>query len=252
MKTVLLAGGRGTRLLDERAVTPKPMVDIGDRPIIRHIMGHYAHFGFSEFIVCLGFMGNVIKRYFLEYPNLASDVTVHTATQKVDVHRPPPEDWTVHLIDTGLNTNTGGRLLRVAPLLSETFFLTYGDGVSDIDLNELLRFHRSHGRIATVSAVHPPARFGGLELDGDRVTTFSEKPQAREGWINGGFMVFEPEVFKDIEDDSTILETDVLERLADRGELMAFRHHSFWQCMDTPRDARVLEKLFEEGPPWFL
>lgn len=252
MKVVILAGGFGTRLAEETDRIPKPMVEIGGRPILWHIMKHYAHYGFKEFFIALGYKGEVIKRYFLDYYTLNGSMTINLSNGEVQVHNKECEDWIVHLIDTGLHTNTGGRIKRLEPWLKdETFMVTYGDGVSDIDLHDLLRFHRSHGRLATVTAVRPPARFGGLIFDGDLVVEFTEKPQIGEGWINGGFLVFEPGVFDYLEGDNTSLEADTLERLAADGQLAAYRHDGFWQCMDTLRDVRLLRSLWESGnPPW--
>jgi glucose-1-phosphate cytidylyltransferase len=254
VKVVILAGGQGTRLVEETEVKPKPMVEIGGRPIVWHILKHYAHFGFREFCIALGYKGDDIKRFFLDYIRLSGSVSVEVATGRQSFHESRAEDWVVHLIDTGLKANTGGRLKRLQPWLEGgTFMLTYGDGVCDIDLRELLRFHRSHGRIATVTAVRPPARFGGLIFDGDLVSQFTEKPQIGEGWINGGFMVFEPAVFEYVESDETSLEADALERLAADRQLAAYRHDRFWQCMDTLRDVRILESLWASGSaPWKL
>ena len=252
MKVVILAGGLGTRLAEETAVKPKPMVEIGGRPILWHIMKHYAHYGCKEFFIALGYKGEEIKRYFLDYYTLSSSMTINLSNGDVQVHNKGCEDWTVHLADTGLHTLTGGRVKRLEPWLKEeTFMVTYGDGVSDIDLHDLLHFHRSHGRLATVTAVRPPARFGGLIFDGDLVAEFTEKPQIGEGWINGGFLVFEPGVFDYLEGDNTSLEADTLERLAADGQLAAYRHDRFWQCMDTLRDVRLLESLWQDGnAPW--
>jgi len=252
VKVVILAGGFGTRLTEETEVKPKPMVEIGGRPILWHIMKHYAHYGFKEFFIALGYKGEVIKRYFLDYYKLNGSMTINLSNGDVQVHNKECEDWIVHLMDTGLRTQTGGRVKRLEPWLKdETFMMTYGDGVSDIDLHDLLRFHRSHGRLATVTAVRPPARFGGLNFDGDLVAEFTEKPQIGEGWINGGFIVFEPAVFKYLEDDHSILEIDGLERLATERQLAAYRHDRFWQCMDHLRDVRLLESLWQSGkPPW--
>jgi glucose-1-phosphate cytidylyltransferase len=251
LKVVILAGGLGTRLANETTPTPKPMVEIGGRPILWHIMQHYAHYGHSEFLVCLGYRGDVVKRYFFEYAQFGGDVTVSTATGGIEVHDGPREQWTVHLIDTGPTTDTGGRVKRMKDWLDDDhFLLTYGDGVSNVDLDALVRFHGSHGRLATVTAVRPPARFGGLELEGDRVSEFSEKRMS-EGWINGGFMVLSSAVLDQISGDDASLELDLLESLAQHGELAAFRHDGFWQCMDTPRDVRLLSHLWESGdPPW--
>jgi glucose-1-phosphate cytidylyltransferase len=252
MKVVILAGGLGTRLAEETAVRPKPMVEIGGHPIIWHIMKHYARHGFTEFVVALGYKGEDIKRFFLDYNRLRTNLTVDTATGQSNFHEAAPDAWTVHLIDTGLNANTGTRLKRLQPWLEgETFMLTYGDGVCDLDLKDLLRFHRSHGTLVTVTAVRPPARFGGLIFDGDVVSDFTEKPQIGEGWINGGFMVLEPGVFRYLEANDPILEADALERLATDKQLTAYRHEGFWQCMDTLRDLRLLEALWQSGkPPW--
>lgn len=252
MKVIILAGGLGTRLAEATTVKPKPMVEIGGRPILWHIIKHYAHYGFKEFFIALGYKGEEIKRYFLNYYTLSSSMTTHLSNGDVQVYNKGCEDWTVHLMDTGLDTFTGGRVKRLEPWLQdETFMATYGDGVSDIDLRDLLRFHRSNGRIATVTAVRPPARFGGLIFDGDLVAEFTEKPQAGEGWINGGFLVFEPGVFDYLKGDSTSLEADTLERLAADGQLAAYRHDRFWQCMDTLRDVRLLESLWQsDKPPW--
>ncbi len=252
MKVVILAGGLGTRLAEETDVKPKPMVDIGGQPILWHIMKHYAHYGFREFIVALGYRGEVIKRYFLDYHHLAGSMTISLAEGVLKAHETRLEDWIVHLIETGLDTQTGGRVKRLQSWLGdETFMLTYGDGVSSVDLRALLAFHRSMGRIGTVTAVRPPARFGGLDLDGDLVSQFLEKPQIGEGWINGGFMVFEPAIFDYLDDDASILETDGLERLAVRSQLAGYRHADYWQCMDTLRDLRQLRAHWDSGrAPW--
>ena len=252
MKVAILAGGLGTRLVEETTVIPKPMVEIGGRPIVWHIMKHYAHYGFKEFYLALGYKSGEFKRYFLEEINMAGSLTLSLKERKVETHENHAEDWTVHLIETGLYTITGGRVRRLAGFLRDgTFMMTYGDGVSNVDLKALLKFHRSHGKLATVTAVRPPARFGGLEFDGDRVTHFSEKPQTGEGWINGGFFILEPKVLDYIDGDETHWEREPLERIASEGQLMAYRHESFWQCMDTLRDKRLLENLWEGGsPPW--
>ncbi len=252
MRVVVLAGGLGTRLAEETAVRPKPMVEIGEQPILWHIMKIYAHQGFNEFFVALGYKGEEIKRYFRDCYTLSGNMTIHLATGQSDVRASSAEDWHVHLVDTGQATNTGGRVGRLAEFLRDgPFMLTYGDGVGDIDLRGLLAFHRAQGRLATVTAVRPPARFGGIVFDGDLVAEFTEKPQIGEGWINGGFMVFEPAVLDRIEGDDTNLEADVLERLAEERQLAAYRHEGFWQCMDTLRDKRLLESLWRNGnPPW--
>jgi glucose-1-phosphate cytidylyltransferase len=252
MKVVILAGGLGTRLSEETERKPKPMVEIGGRPILWHILKHYAHHGFEDFYLALGYKAEVVKRYFLDYHALRRDLTIDLADGKVEVRQGGAEDWRVHLLDTGLHTNTGGRLKALEPHLADgTFMLTYGDGVSDVDLRALLDFHRGHGLLATVTAVRPPARFGGLVLDGDRVQEFTEKPQIGEGWINGGFMVFEPGILDYLESPDDSLEIVALERAAEDGQLAAFRHDRFWRCMDTLRDLRVLEELWQGGAaPW--
>ncbi len=252
MKVVILAGGIGSRLAEETEVKPKPMVEIGGRPILWHIMKHFAHYGLNEFLIALGYKGEEVKRYFLDYHNLSGSMTVNLASGQVQTRSRECEDWTVHLMDTGTETFTGGRVKRLEPWLKEaTFMVTYGDGVSNIDLGVLLKFHRAHGRIATVTAVRPPARFGGLVFDGDRVVEFSEKPQIGEGWINGGFLVFEPAVFDYLEGDRSSLEADAMERLAADNQLVAYRHEKFWQCMDTMRDMRLLQGLWQSGnAPW--
>jgi glucose-1-phosphate cytidylyltransferase len=252
MKAVILAGGLGSRLMEETELRPKPMVEIGGRPLLWHILKHYSHFGLREFVIALGYRGDLIKRYFADAIGLDGSVTVHTRARWLERHDEAPEDWIVRLIETGSETITGGRLKRLAPLVSDgTFMMTYGDGVSDVDLRALLAFHRTHGRLATVTAVRPPARFGAIELDGDRVARFSEKPQVGEGWINGGFFVLEPRVIDYIDGDLTHWEREPLERLAAEGQLMAFRHDSFWQSMDTLRDKRYLESVWASGqPPW--
>jgi len=252
LKVVILAGGLGSRLAEETEVKPKPMVEIGGRPILWHIMKIYAHHGFKEFIIALGYKGDVIKRYFLDLYNLSGSLQIDFSTGKVDRETESPEDWRVQLAETGLETQTGGRLKRVKPYVHDTtFMLTYGDGVSDVDLPALLRFHRSQGRIATVTAARPPARFGALVFDGDRVMSFTEKPQIGEGWINGGFFVFEPGIFDYLEGDQTNLEAEALPRLARDGQLVAYRHEGFWLCMDTLREKRLLENLWQnEQAPW--
>ena len=255
MKTVILAGGLGTRLAEETGVRPKPMVEIGGYPIIWHILKQYSAFGFHEFVVALGYKGDVIRKYFLEYANLRRNLTVDLRSGRT-IHddSSQPDPWRVHLVETGDNTDTGGRLAQLHPWVGrETFFLTYGDGVSNVDLTQLLAFHRAHGALATVTAVRPPARFGSLEMDGDLVTHFAEKPLASEGWINGGFFVFEPGVFDYLSGPEVSLERDALPRLAAAGQLRAFRHPDFWQCMDTLRDVRVLESLWtSNAAPWKL
>lgn len=253
MNVVILCGGLGTRLSEETHIKPKPMVEIGGRPILWHIMKIYERHGLKNFMLALGYKGEVIKDYFLNYHARQSDLTVNLKSGKVDYTNPMAEDWSLSLIDTGASTMTGGRLLRLKPHLQSggTFMLTYGDGVSNVDITALLAFHRSHGRLATVTAVRPPARFGDLRIEKNRVTHFEEKPQAGEGWINGGFFVFEPEVLDFIFDDTTILEKVPLEQLAQKGELMAYEHPGYWQSMDTLRDKQALEELWHSGKaPW--
>ena len=252
MKVAILAGGLGTRLAEETETKPKPMVEIGGRPILWHIMMHYSHYGFDDFAIALGYKSEVIKKYMVDYCSLNSNLTVNLKDGLVTKHTDYCPDWTVDLIDTGIHTNTGGRIKRLAPYMgNETFMLTWGDGVSDVNLHDLLAFHRSHGKLATLTAVRPTARFGHLELESDQITEFSEKPQLGEGWINGAFFVLEPGVFDYIEGDDTQWEKAPLERLAQDGQLMAYRHTSFWQCMDTMRDKRLLESLWQSGDaPW--
>lgn len=252
MKVAILAGGYGSRLAEETEVKPKPMVEIGGHPILWHIMMHYAHFGYDEFIIALGYKGEVIKKYMVDYCSLNSNLKVKLRTGEIEANGGYKPDWAVELVDTGMTTQTGGRIKRLAPYIGdETFMLTWGDGVSDVDLHKLLEFHRSHGKLATMTAVRPPARYGHLDLNGSRVLVFSEKPQTEEGWINGAFFVLEPEVFDYIDGDKTVWEREPLERLARDGQLMAYKHHSFWQCMDTIREKHLLEKFWQSGnPPW--
>ena len=255
MNIVILAGGFGSRLAEETEVKPKPMVEIGGYPILWHIMKHFAHYGHKEFFIALGYKSEMIKRYFLDYSALSGSMTINLASGEVETqNKSCDEDWKVHLIDTGLQTLTGGRVKRLERFLSgDTFMVTYGDGVSDIDLGELMRFHKAHGKVATVTAVRPPARFGGLVFDGDLVTEFTEKPQIGEGWINGGFLMFEPEVFNYLSGDKSSLEADAMERLAVDNQLVAYRHGGFWQCMDTMRDMRLLQSLWQnDKAPWKL
>ncbi|HXE12245.1 MAG TPA: glucose-1-phosphate cytidylyltransferase [Bryobacteraceae bacterium] len=252
MKVAILAGGVGSRLAEETELKPKPMVEIGGKPIIWHIMMHYAHYGLTDFVIALGYKGEVIKKYMLDYAALSCDLRINTRTGLVSLQGDPAFDWNVDLVETGMNTQTGGRIKRLKHIIGkEPFMLTWGDGVSDVDLNALLSFHRSHGKLATLTAVRPTARFGHLDLEGDSVVEFSEKPQTREGWINGAFFVLEPEVFEYIDDDATSWEKGPLERLAREGQLMAYKHESFWQCMDTLREKKYLESLWESGAaPW--
>ncbi|MDQ0301458.1 glucose-1-phosphate cytidylyltransferase [Ancylobacter polymorphus] len=254
MKVVILAGGFGTRISDESTVVPKPMIEIGGRPILWHIMKIYSAHGFNEFIICLGHRGYVIKEYFSNYFLHMSDVTFNMAGNSMEVHRETAEPWRVTLVDTGDGTNTGGRLKRVASYLrgEPCFAMTYGDGVADIDLKAELAFHQAHGRLATIAAVTPPSRFGVLEIDADgRVASFREKPPNEVGRINGGFFLLSPKVLDLISDDSTAWEQEPLESLSSQGELKAFLHDGFWQPMDTPRDRRLLQERWTSGAaPW--
>ena len=252
MKVVILAGGLGTRLQEETTVRPKPMVEIGGRPMLWHIMHLYAHHGLTEFVLALGYKAEFVREYFLRYHQVSRDLTVRLADGSATTHGTPTEDWTLHLIDTGLATQTGGRLRRLREWIGdETFCLTYGDGVSNVDITRLVAFHRAHGRLATVTAVRPAARFGGIELEGDAVRAFAEKDQTSEGWINGGFFVLEPQVLDYIDGDDTIWERGPLERLAAEDQLRAFRHEEFWWPMDTLRDVKLLEAHWATGAaPW--
>ena len=252
MQTVILAGGLGTRLSEETTLKPKPMVEIGDRPILQHILESYAAQGEREFVIALGYLGHMIKRYFMDWRALGGDLAIDFGAGTVARAGEPPHDWRVQLVETGADTQTGGRVKRVAKYLrNEPFMLTYGDGVSDVNLRGLIEFHQRHGKLATVTGVHPPARFGEMNVVGDRVERFDEKPQLRQGWINGGFMVFERAVVDRIAGDDTVLERDVLEPLAREGQLMVWKHDGFWQCMDTLRDVRTLTTLWQRGQaPW--
>jgi glucose-1-phosphate cytidylyltransferase len=256
MKVAILAGGRGSRLAEETAVKPKPMVEIGNRPILWHIMKIYNHFGYSDFIIALGYKGEVIKKYMVDYCSLSTNLTVDIGAGTVQSHDDNRPDWRVELIDTGIPTQTGGRIKRLQPYVGdEPFMLTWGDGVADIDIDALIDFHQAHGKLATMTIVRPPARYGHIEMN-DRtgqVHRFTEKPQLGEGWINGAFFVLEPEVFDYIDGDDTVWEHEPLEGLARDGELMAYRHESFWQCMDTLREKVILENFWSSGEaPWKL
>jgi glucose-1-phosphate cytidylyltransferase len=252
MKVVILAGGQGTRISEETATRPKPMVEIGGKPILWHIMKIYSAYGFKDFIICLGYKGYMIKEYFNNYFLHMSDVTFDMALNKMVVHQNSAEAWRVTLVDTGENTMTGGRLKRIASYLGQDdFFCTYGDGVGDVNISSLLEFHRQQGRLATLSAVQPPGRFGALNLDGGRVDHFQEKPDGENGWINGGFFVLSPKVLDCVADDATIWEREPLEKLASMGQISAYRHSGFWQPMDTLRDKNHLEELWASGKaPW--
>ena len=252
MKVIILAGGFGTRLSEYTESIPKPMVPIGEKPILWHIMKTYAHFGHKDFYLALGYKAEIIKEYFLTFSAINSDFTVELSNGTVEQHQTDDTDWRVTLVHTGLESMTGGRVKRLQKFIGkEPFMLTYGDGVADIDMNALLKFHKSHGKMVTVTAVHPSARFGELEITKQQVNSFQEKPQTGQGWINGGYFVIEPEFFELIEKDMTILEKKPLERAAQMGELMAFRHKGFWQCMDTKRDLDNLEELWLSGKvPW--
>lgn len=252
MKVAILAGGVGSRLAEETDVRPKPMVEIGGKPILWHIMMHYAWYGFKEFVVALGYKGDVIKKYMMDFCHLNSNLTCNLKTGEITYHGGFVPDWTVELVDTGVNTLTGGRIKRLAPYVKgDTFMLTWGDGVSNVNLKDLLAFHRSHGKLATVTAVRPPARFGHLAFNGDKVEEFSEKPQTSEGWINGAFFVLEPRVLDYIDGDATQWEREPMERLAREGQMMAYRHSDFWQCMDTLRDKKLLQEMWDaDKAPW--
>lgn len=251
MRVVILAGGRGTRLAEETGTRPKPMVEIGGKPMLWHIMNIYAAHGHNDFFVACGYLGHIIKEYFANFVIHESDFAVDLATGDRKILAQSKYDWTVSAVDTGLDSLTGARVKRLEPYLSgDPFMVTYGDGVADVDVGELVKFHKAHGKLATLTAVHPPARFGSLHLDGDRVAQFDEKNQAHEGWINGGFFVLEPKVLEYLE-GNVPLERDPLERLAADGELMAFKHDGFWQPMDTLREKQMLEELWDSGQaPW--
>ena len=252
MKVVILAGGFGTRLAEMTDVMPKPMVTIGGYPILWHIMNLFSAYGHKEFLLALGYKAEAIKQFFLNYSSLNADFTVDMATGKIEWHSPCQIDWRVSLVETGIQTMTGGRIRRLKDYIDgQPFLLTYGDGVADVNVEKLLDFHRSHGKMVTVTTVHPGARFGELSLEGAQVRSFKEKPQTTQGWINGGFFVMQPEFLDLIVDDSTVLEREPLELAASQGELMAYRHEGFWQCMDTVRDRNYLEELWSSGrAPW--
>lgn len=255
MKAVLLCGGFGTRLGEETQLKPKPMVEIGGKPILWHIMKIFEKHNIKDFQLALGYKSHLIKDYFIKYNSLNNDFTVNLKSGKIKFTNEINENWNINLIDTGLETMTGGRLLRLKEVLKneETFMLTYGDGVSNIDLSKLLQFHKSHGKIVTVTAVRPPVRFGELIIDNNnKVEEFAEKPQAGKGWINGGFFVFNKEIFNYIENDSIMLEREPLEKLSSQGELMAYKHEGYWQCMDTIREKEILENLWNSDNAMWL
>lgn len=253
MKAVIVAGGFGSRLSEETVLRPKPMVEIGGKPILWHIMNIYGASGITEFIIALGYKGEVIKEYFLNFYALNNDISIDLHSGETTIHDAKQPQWKVHLVDTGLHSQTGGRLKRLAPWVErdETFMFTYGDGVADLDISRLLSFHKSHGKLATVTTVRSPARFGRLVFDNDRVTEFYEKSESSEGWINGGFFVLNPKVIDYIDGDETIWERSPVEQLARDGQLMGYRHYGFWSCMDTLKEKNILEELWSSGkPPW--
>ncbi|MDC1434745.1 glucose-1-phosphate cytidylyltransferase [Amylibacter sp.] len=254
MKVVILAGGFGTRLAEYTDIIPKPMVAVGDRPILWHIMRRYAHYGHKDFHLALGYKADVIKKYFLNNNQVSSDFTIDLKSGEQTYFNRDNVDWKVSLIDTGLNTMTGGRLKHLKTFIgNETFLLTYGDGLADIDIGNLLTFHKKHKKMVTVTAVRPSARFGELKIKNEIVTSFVEKPQTESGWINGGYFVVEPEFLDLIDEDSSVLEREPLERATAMGELAAYKHYGFWQCMDTKRDHDLLNELYEEGTaPWLV
>lgn len=254
MKVVILAGGFGTRISEESHLKPKPMIEIGDRPILWHIMKEYSHYGFNDFIICLGYKQQVIKEFFSNYYLHTSDITFDMENNKMTVHNHSADPWKVTLVDTGLNTMTGGRIKRIKDYIgNETFMLTYGDGVSDINPKELLKFHKKNGKLATITAIQPGGRFGALDINekNSTIREFMEKRKEDGGWINGGYMVLSPKIFDYIEGDQTVLEKEPLEKVAKMGQLSAYKYDGFWQCMDTLRDKIYLEELWDSGEaPW--
>ena len=252
MKVIILAGGFGTRLSEYTDAIPKPMAKIGDKPILWHIMKIFEHHALNDFVLALGYKNEIIKEYFSKYSLLNSDFSIDLKSGNMEMHQVQSEDWNVTLVDTGLETMTGGRIKRLKDFIgNQTFMVTYGDGVGNIDIKNLIKFHKSHKRLATVTAVRPQARFGELEIVDDCVKSFKEKPQLDQGWINGGFFVLEPEVFDLISDDSVMFERQPLEELSSDENLMAYKHHGFWKCMDTKRDLEILNDLWNTNPPWF-
>lgn len=253
MKVIILAGGFGTRISEYTDVVPKPMVPIGGKPIVWHIMNTFSEFNHTDFYLALGYKAEVIKDYFLNYRSLNEDFTVNLLDGKITSHHNHSKDWRVTLVDTGDNTMTGGRVKRMKEFIGdEPCMITYGDGLANVNLNELLDFHNNHKKMVTLTAVRPSARFGELDLDNDKVISFQEKPQLHQGWINGGYFIVNPEFFDFIDGDSTMLEREPLEKISEMGELMAFRHEGFWQCMDTKRDHELLESLLKSGAPWAI
>lgn len=253
MKVIILAGGFGTRISEYTDVVPKPMVPIGGKPIVWHIMNTFSEFNHTDFYLALGYKAEVIKDYFLNYRSLNEDFTVNLLDGKITSHQNHSKDWRVTLVDTGDNTMTGGRVKRMKEFIGdEPCMITYGDGLANVNLNELLDFHNNHKKMVTLTAVRPSARFGELDLDNDKVISFQEKPQLHQGWINGGYFIVNPEFFDFIDGDSTMLEREPLEKISEMGELMAFRHEGFWQCMDTKRDHELLESLWKSGAPWAI
>jgi glucose-1-phosphate cytidylyltransferase len=251
MKTIILAGGFGTRMSEYTDIIPKPMVQIGSKPILWHIMNTYYKYGHNDFYLALGYKADVIKDYFLNYRPLNTDFTINLLNGKIDSHAIDVEDWNITMVNTGEKTMTGGRVKRMKNYIgNESFLLTYGDGVSNVDISKLLDFHKSHGKMVTVTAVRPTARFGELDIEENKVSKFQEKPQLHEGWINGGYFVIEPSFFDLIDNDETMLEREPLELAANMGELMAYKHPGFWHCMDTKRDHELLEDLWKKGAPW--
>ena len=251
MKAVILAGGLGTRISEESHLKPKPMIEIGGKPILWHILKLYSYYGINDFVICLGYKGYIIKEYFANYFLHMSDVTFDMANNRMEVHQQKAEPWRVTLVDTGDVTMTGGRLKRVRDYVGgETFCFTYGDGISDVDINKTISFHRKHKKIATVTAIQPPGRYGALNIEQETVRSFQEKPAGDGSWINGGFFVLEPAALDYIEEDQTSWELQPLQQLANEGQLMAYEHRGFWQAMDTLRDKNHLEELWDTNPPW--